>query len=209
MIGPETEPPAGADAATLAFYDREAESYAAYLGTKADQVWLVRFAQSLPPGGRVLDFGCGSAWAAAWLSQRGFAADALDGSAGLAQQARRRYGIEVRVARFSDFSSTAVYDGVWCSFALLHAARDEIPGHVARLAAALKPGGKLYLGMKAGNGEKRDRLGRRYTYVSAEELRDWAAASGLGVCEIGRETRAGFTGVQEDFLHLYARQAGS
>ncbi len=199
-----SDTPPGADRQTLGFYDSHAAEYAAYSGAKADQAWLADFAGRLAPGGRVLDFGCGSGWAAAWLVDRGFAVDALDGSARLADEARRRYGIAVWVAEFSEFATERAYDGIWCSFALLHAPRDAIPGHIARLARALVPGGALYLGVKEGAGTARDRLGRRYTYVSEDELTRWCGEAGLTDLELHRERRNGYTGAQEVFLHLYA-----
>ena len=39
-------------------------------------------ASALPAGGDVLDFGCGSGWAAAHLRDAGFQVSAIDGSSG-------------------------------------------------------------------------------------------------------------------------------
>ena len=87
-----------ADIETLAFYDGEATAYAAYASDKAERDSLARFAALLEPGTSVLDFGCGSGWATHEFAGRGFRVSALDGSAGLAAEARRRYGVVVRVA---------------------------------------------------------------------------------------------------------------
>ncbi len=199
-------PEGGVDPATQAFYDAEAAAYAEYSGARPDQARLDRFAGRLAPGARVLDFGCGSAWAAARFAELGHPVAALDASAGLAEEARRRYGIEVRVARFDAFEERAAYGGIWASFSLLHAPREALPGHLARLARALLPGGVLYVGMKEGTGSKRDALGRLYTYVSAAELRGWAEAAGLSDIEIESEAHRGYAGDLEGFLHLFARR---
>ena len=79
-----------ADIGTLAFYDGEAAAYAIYSADKAERGWLERFAAKLEPGAPVLDFGCGSGWAADAFARQRFRVSALDGSAGLAAEARRR-----------------------------------------------------------------------------------------------------------------------
>ena len=195
-----------ADPATLAFYNREAAAYAGYSEDFTENGWLTRFAEGLAPGAAVLDFGSGSAWAAHWLSGRGFAAEAFDGSEGLAREARRRYGIGVTVGRFEDFDRIARYDGIWASFCLLHDSRDAMPGHLARLQAALRPGGRLYLGLKAGIGERRDRLGRRYTYYAEDEIEGLLAAAGFRVVETTAEASKSYDGSPDTVLHILARR---
>jgi SAM-dependent methyltransferase len=128
------------------------------------------------------------------------------GSPGLAAEARRRYGLEVRVAPFEALEAEGRYDGIWASFCLLHAPRAELGAHLARLARALRPGGLLYLGMKEGAGEARDRLGRRYSYFSGDELRAALAAAGLAVEAVAREHGRGYAGGEETFLHIHARR---
>jgi SAM-dependent methyltransferase len=195
-----------ADIETLAFYDGEAAAYATYASDKAERVWLTRFADRLAPGASVLDFGCGSGWAAHAFNERGFRASALDGSAGLAAEARRRYGIEVRVGRFEELDDDGLYGGVWASFCLLHDTRDAMPGHLTRLARALIPGGWLYLGLKEGAGESRDRLGRRYTYFGAAEIEALLKAAGLPEPEITVEQATGYDGAKSGMMHILARR---
>ncbi len=194
-----------ADTETLAFYDGEAAAYADYSSDKAERVWLKRFAARLDPGAPVLDFGCGSGWAAHVFKGLGFRVSALDGSAGLAEQARRRYGIVVRVARFEELDDEGLHGGIWASFCLLHDTREAMPGHLARLARALEPGGWLYLGLKQGAGERRDRLGRRYTYFGEAEIGELLAVAGFPAPEISVEQSAGYDGVKTGMMHILAR----
>jgi SAM-dependent methyltransferase len=195
-----------ADTETLAFYDGEAAAYADYSSDKAERVWLARFAERLDPGAAVLDFGCGSGWAAHVFKGLGFRVSALDGSAGLAQEARRRYGVVVRVARFEELDDEGLHGGIWASFCLLHDSREAMPGHLARLARALGPGGWLYLGLKKGTGESRDRLGRRYTYFGETEIGEMLAAAGFPAPEFGVEQSAGYDGAETDMMHILARR---
>jgi SAM-dependent methyltransferase len=118
--------------------------------------------------------------------------------------AARHAGVTARVARFEALDARAAFDGVWASFSLLHAPRDAIPGLIARIARALRPGGTAYLGMKLGRGEARDALGRRYSYVSEEELRGWLEAAGLKVGRVRTGAGAGLAGTEEPFVTAFA-----
>ncbi len=195
-----------ADSETLAFYDAEAAAYAAYASDKSERVSLARFAARLEPGTSVLDFGCGSGWAAHALEGQGFRVSALDGSAGLAAEARRRYGLEVRVARFEELDDDGLYGGIWASFCLLHDTREAMPGHLARVHRALESGGWLYLGLKEGAGESRDRLGRRYTYFGEAEIGGLLAVAGFPDPEIATEQSTGYDGSPTSALHILARR---
>jgi SAM-dependent methyltransferase len=195
-----------ADPQTLAFYDGEAVTYATYASDKAERDWLARFIGRLEPGASVLDFGCGSGWAAHALEAEGFRVSALDGSAGLAAEAQRRYGIAVRVMRFEELADDGLYDGVWASFCLLHDTRAAMPGHLARLHRALAPGGWLYLGLKEGTGAQRDSLGRRYTYFGADETEALLGAAGFPKVEITVEQGEGYDGSASGLLHILARR---
>ncbi len=195
-----------ADIDTLAFYDGDAAAYATYSSDKAGPGWLGRFAARLEPGVPVLDFGCGSGWAAHVFKGQGFRVSALDGSAGLAQEARRRYGVVVRVARFEALDDEALHGGIWASFCLLHDTREAMPGHLARLHRALEPGGWLYLGLKEGTGESRDRLGRRYTYFGEAEIGELLRAAGFPAPEITVEQSAGYDGTMTGMMHILARR---
>ena len=197
---------AGGDAATLDFYTREAAAYADYAAHEADAPKLERFAAMLPPGGAVLDFGCGSGWAADRLNRTGFRAAGFDGSHGLAAEARRRYGIEVTVGRFEELDADAAWDGVWASFSLLHDRRAAMPGHLRRIHRALRPGGVLYLGLKGGEGESRDRLGRYYTYFGEDEIAGLLDAAGFRLVSCDTEVSTGYEGQPAQALHIFARR---
>jgi hypothetical protein len=95
--------------------------------------------------------------------------------------ARRHPGVTARRASFDDIDAVARYDGIWASFSLLHAPRADLPRHLAALVRALKPGGRFHIAVKTGNGEKRDRLGRFYTYYTDAELSGLLEAAGLTI----------------------------
>lgn len=156
------------DAETIAVYDAQAEDYAKRRAHRIEP-GLATFAAKLRQGGHVLDLGCGPGDSSAYLLQAGFTVDAVDASASMVA-ITRTLGVNARQATFEQINETDAYDGIWASYSLLHAARSDMPEHLTRLRNALKSGGKLHVGLKLGQGEARDPLGRLYTYYTLDEL---------------------------------------
>ena len=192
------------DRETIALYDARAADYADLVAEPSPR--LAAFIAALPPGGRALDLGCGPGAAAATMAAAGLEVDALDASAGMVALARERYSVAARQGTFADVDTGRAHDGVWANFSLLHAPRAEMPDHLARLHAALAPGGLLHIGLKTGTGARRDGIGRLYTYYTDEEITGLLEAAGFAVIdrETGRET--GFDGVEADWIILWARR---
>ena len=193
------------DDETLKFYDGEAEKYAAWSPPKHPYPYLEKFLAKAPSG-RVLDFGCGSGWAAARMSESGREVDALDGSAELAAEAQRLFGLNVTVARFDEFAETAKYAGIWAHFSLLHDIKANMPANLKRLHNALTSEGLLYVGLKAGTGEKRDSLGRFYAYYEMQELSDLLADAGFLNIDIRGRTGMAYDGGEERLWHVFAHR---
>ena len=180
------------DPETIRVYDQRAEEYAALnIKDGSAEAKLREFIAACPQGGRALDLGCGPGLSAAEMARAGLQVDASDASAEMVALAARHEGVNAFQALFSDITGENIYHGIWASFCLLHAPRAEFAGHLAALHKALKPGGIFYIGMKLGQGEARDALGRLYTYYTTEEL---------DTCL----TRAGF----RDFHHIFGTSRG-
>ncbi|PJE35903.1 SAM-dependent methyltransferase [Pseudooceanicola lipolyticus] len=196
-----------ADRETLDVYTEAAEAYANCFASSKDvdqSADMAAFLALIPAGGRILDLGCGPGqWAAAFQAA-GYAVEATDATKAMADLARERFGLEVRVEAFEALAAEADYHGIWANFSLLHAPRAEFPGHLARLRKALKPGGALHLGMKLGSGAARDSLGRFYTYYGEDELRRLLAKAGFTVTASRRSNGAGLAGKPETFVTLTA-----
>lgn len=191
------------DKTTLDFYDAEAPVYAPWSAPKATFAWLEKFLSLTPKTGRLLDYGCGGGWAAKRMLEAGYEVDAFDGSAGLAKEAATLTGLDVKVRRFENFDAKNRYDGIWASFCLLHVPRAEMPANLARIFAALKPGGVLYLGLKAGSGEKRDSLGRFYSYFEPDLITDLLATAGFTAPQIRLREGDGYDGQSETSMHIF------
>jgi SAM-dependent methyltransferase len=157
------------DEDTLQFYRRNAEAYAGW--AKPPLARLKAFLALLPPGGSILELGCGAGNHSAEMLASGFKVRATDGSPEMAEIASRRLGQAVEAMRFDQLHESEAYDGVWASACLLHVPRDELVGILARIHRALKREGVFYASYKIGDGDGgRDKLGRYYNYPSPEWL---------------------------------------
>ena len=165
------------DDETLQFYRRNAEAYAGW--AKAPSTRLKGFLALLPPGGSILELGCGAGNHSAVMLADGFKVRATDGSPEMAEIASRRLGQRVDAMRFDQLEEQEAYDGVWASACLLHVPRDELTGILKRIRRALRGNGVFYASFKIGEGDDgRDNLGRYYNYPSPEWLATAYAAAG-------------------------------
>ena len=139
------------------------------------------FVAHLKPGARILDAGCGSGRDAKAFSEMGYEVEAFDASAELVELARQHTGLPVKQMRFEDVTEVERYDGIWCCASLLHVPLAELPGVMAQLAKALKPGGVWYLSFKYGSGE-REKDGRRFTDMDESGFAE--VLSGLSGVEV-------------------------
>lgn len=198
------------DRQTLDVYDARAGDYAKTLGADpATAPSLSAFVAALPDGARVLDLGCGpGTWAAA-MAQAGCRVDATDASQAMVDLAARQPGVTAWQASFEELDAEAQYDGIWANFSLLHASRDAMPGHLARIARALKPGGLLHIGLKEGQGAARDSLGRFYTYYTVEEVTVMLRDAGLTAGPARHGADKGLDGAVAPWFTLTATKEGS
>ena len=193
------------DADTIRVYDARAADYADMTDdhNTADPK-LAAFIAACPPGGHVLDLGCGPGASAAVMAQHGLVVDALDASAQMVALAGAHPGVTARQATFDQIKGRGMYDGIWASFSLLHAPRADFPRHLAACHQALKPGGVFVIGMKLGTGAARDKIGRHYTYYSADALDQHLAEAGFVVVDREFGTGSGLDGSLSDYVSVSA-----
>ncbi|RYE83733.1 MAG: class I SAM-dependent methyltransferase, partial [Hyphomicrobiales bacterium] len=127
-----------------------------------------------------------------------------DGSPELAAQAQKRLGRPVSVLLFEDLVAEAAFDGVWANACLLHVPRPALPGIVARVHRALRPGGVFYASYKAGEAEGRDRFGRYYNYPDADWLRTAYGNAGWNRIDIEEDLGGGYDQEPTRWLHAIA-----
>lgn len=141
-----------------ATYDRIAQDY--YQDHK-DDPWNSRFtklfSESLFPGAKVLDLGCGPGIETEKLVGKGFKVHGLDLSPGLLEIARKRIPdavfTEANILEPLPYESD-FFDGIFCKAALLHIPHKEIEPVLQEIRRILKDKGVLYISVKKGSGEK-------------------------------------------------------
>ncbi|RJG42536.1 class I SAM-dependent methyltransferase [Motilimonas pumila] len=156
---------------TLDYYSNHAD---AFFNATVDidlQPLYQAFLPFIPPGGNILDAGCGSGRDAKFFQSKGFNVTAMDACPEMAMKASRHLGFGVDLRSFSQIDEVNEYHGIWCCASLLHVPFEELPDILNRMCAALKPGGVLYLSFKYGAGE-REKDGRLFTDLNLHRLVD-------------------------------------
>jgi SAM-dependent methyltransferase len=193
------------DEETLQFYRSNAQSYADW--AKAPSTRLRAFLALLPPGGSILELGCGAGNHSAVMLEAGFAVRATDGSPEMAAIASRRLGHPVEAMLFHELDAHEAYDGVWASACLLHVPREELAGILTRIHRALRPSGAFYASFKVGEGDGRDNLGRYYNYPSLGWLQaTYAAAGAWDPLTSDTSVIQSFDATPANMLHLVVRK---
>lgn len=192
------------DAETLKVYAEKVDDYAKLVTRGKPDRDLADFIAGVPAGGRVLDLGCGPGNSAAMMMDAGLVAEATDASPEMVELAVEA-GVKAWVATFDQLAAVSVYDGVWANFSLLHARKSDMPANLGRIAAALTAGGFLHLGLKTGEGEKRDKIGRFYAYYTEDELRGLLDDEGFEVTYVRHGRAPGLAGTDDPFMIVKAR----
>ena len=107
-------------------------------------------AAMLPDGGRVLDAGCGTGRVAIELARRGYDVVGVDSDASMLDVARRKAPeLPWHLADLAELADEDTYDLVVAAGnVMIFVAPGTGPAVVARLAAALRPGGLLVSGWR-------------------------------------------------------------
>lgn len=173
---------------------------------------LTQFAGLIPPGGKVLEAGCGAGRDARAFKALGFQVTAIDAAPKLAPKlaalARAHSGLPVEVMTFDQIAWREAFDGIWACASLLHVARHDLPDTLRRLRSALVPGGVWFMSFKYGT-EERLASGRRFTDLDEAGAEALLAATGgleLIALEVTGDVRP--DRVQERWLSVLCRRVG-
>ena len=160
------------DNLTIDVYNENAAEYANLDIDKVSLEAYRDFSNALPKNSLVLDYGCGPGYFAKKFLADGFKVDAFDASKKMIEIASIETQVNWWVADFKSFRATKLYDGIWANFSLLHAPKKEIIQLIQTIFKSLKRHGLFSVGLKLGTGEKRDRIGRKYSYFEEHEIRN-------------------------------------
>ena len=172
---------------TIASYDRSAAEFAARTASFHPERALAAFAVCAPSGSRVLDAGSGPGRDCAYLAELGFRPVALDLSAGMLAEGRRRGSAAPAVQadlRRLPFASES-FPGVWAAASLLHLPQADFAPALRDLARVIGRG-CLYLALKEGVGETwQERPGgpRFFRYYRIDAVEEALREAGFRVME--------------------------
>ncbi|MBS0242698.1 MAG: class I SAM-dependent methyltransferase [Proteobacteria bacterium] len=148
--------------------------------------WLGRFVSLVPPGGNVLDIGCGMGEPIArQLIERGFQVTGIDSAPSLIELCRRRFpNAEWNVADMRQLALGRRFDGVlaWNSF--FHLTRDDQRKMFPIFAAHAMPGAALMFTSGPADGEAIGEFEGEPLYhasLAPEEYRRLLAENGFEV----------------------------
>ena len=192
------------DQNTISVYDEQAAKYASLTESEARDEQLLEFIASIPKGGHVLDLGCGPGHCAATMANHGLRVTAIDASAEMVAMAAKHAGVTALQGTFDELQDTKKYAGVWANFSLLHAPRKDMPRLLNSIAKALIPAGKFHIGLKLGDNESRDALGRFYTYYTVDELTGLLTDVGFAITKSTLGSGAGLSGEVSDWITVTA-----
>lgn len=140
------------------------------------------------------------------MRDSGLNVKAIDGSAGLAAEAFRLFGLQVQVLRFEDFHEPDCYDGVWACWSLHHAIRKAFPRLLQRISQSVIPGGYLFFSVKGGTGESLDELSRHYARYEIGELSKMIEELAIGhIVEHESWSAVCYSGATDKMRHLLLR----
>ena len=196
------------DELTLKVYRQQAQRIASLPVANRCKFYLKAFMDKMPPGGTVLDLGCGAGWAAMALSRHGFDTYAMDGVPELAAIASSKLPRPASVLRFDEVDAPETFDGIFACDALHYVPREAVPFILGTLSMALKPGGVMFASFKQGQGDYRDTEGRFYACYQVNELMEFAnGSSGLLFASLKTDCSADLSGDPRVFLGLHCRRA--
>jgi SAM-dependent methyltransferase len=112
---------------TLDYYEQNAEAFDQRTRDIDLSPLYQEFLPLLPPGGFILDAGCGTGRDSAEFLKRGFRVLAMDASKAMVQRAVRRIGQPVLHISFAQMQFSNEFDGIWASASLLHVPKREMP----------------------------------------------------------------------------------
>ena len=168
----------------IEYYNRNADAfYESTVNTDMSE-WQTRFLKHIPPGGRILDAGCGSGRDSKAFIKKGYSVVAFDASREMCQRASELIGQEVWQMKFEEMSFDNEFDGVWACASLLHISESDLPTILNKIHQALKNQGILYVSFKYGEGN-RDRGERNFTDFTEESIKPILIMSGFEVIDSG------------------------
>lgn len=187
----------------VTWYDRNAVRYSEGADRCNPRSDMSAFLSTIPPGGRILDAGCGNGRDMVEMINRGFRVEGFDASSEMCRLAHEKTGglVNPRHMRFRDYEDEPdTWDGIWAMASLVHVGTEDLPDVVNALRASLKPGGTLFASLKAGEISDVAPDGRRMMRVTEDIVKE--AFSGGGDLRVCRRNIKNSSGMLDDWINV-------
>jgi SAM-dependent methyltransferase len=138
---------------SAAWYDRHPQDYIARTQAVDLSPLYAKFLAHVPPGGRILDAGCGSGRDSLAFRGMGYEVVPMDASLAMVEHVTEVLDQEALHLRHQDVAFVEAFNGIWSNASLLHVPHAELPDVLQRYGRALAPGGVLFASFKLGEGE--------------------------------------------------------
>jgi len=163
------------------------------------------FAQTLP-GKRIIDVGCGPGHDSWHFAKLGFEVTGIDLSLEMIKAAKGLGEVDNApnflvgdMTKLGKLFADGSFDGAWVCASLLHIPRKLVPKVLSGLKRTVVNGGKIYIGVKKGDGERllaEEKYGmpmeRLFVYWQSDDFRQVCEQAGLEVIrveeQVGKET---------------------
>ena len=170
------------------YYQNHFQTYHQKTFTIDPSSFLEPLRKHLEPGCTILDIGCGSGRDMLWLKNNSFTVSGFERSAGLADLARQNTGSDVIKGDFEAFDfTTRPIDAILLAGSLVHVPHEKLPQVFGRVTAGLRPGGKVLITLKQGQGTGTDKLGSVFYYWQSNDLEALFKKFGFTVLEFNRQ----------------------
>ena len=195
-----------ADHTTIKIYNQYISEYVQLISKESKDKNLIIFMEMIEKDGKVLDLGCGTGSASYELMKKGFTPCPVDASSEMIKVAEALLKIKARNIWFEDIEDYELYDAIWANFSLLHLTKAQFSGILKKLFFALKNDGIFFFSLKKGHGEKRDNLGRFYSYYEKKEVEKNLENANFRTRKYTEGSGSGLSGKKEGWMGFFCEK---
>ena len=194
------------DQKTIDVYDKCISEYEKLISKELKDANLDIFMKMIERDGKVLDLGCGTGTASLELLKNGFAPFPVDASLEMVKVAEVLLGNKPRQISFDEIDEHEYYDAIWANFSLLHIKKNKFGDILKQLFLALKEEGILFFSLKRGVGERRDKLGRFYSYYEKSEVEKILENANFQTKNYSEGVSIGLAGDKESWMGFFCEK---
>lgn len=150
-----------------------------------------KFLSLIPPGGSIIDIGCGSGRDVKKFSQHGFHVTGIDFSPSMIEIAKSNAPkATFKILDMHSLNLEETFDAAWANASLLHIRKIHLPKVLEKIFSVLNDNGLFYIKMKQGGHEgveidnRYENLPKFYAYFEENELKSLLIEAGFDLLDM-------------------------